>query len=38
MLWIDQRMIRISEGIWPDEVRESAFFTSKGEYKIDDEA
>ena len=31
-------MVRIAEGIWPDEVKERDFFTSRGEYKIDDEA
>jgi dolichyl-diphosphooligosaccharide---protein glycosyltransferase len=28
-------MVRIAEGIWPDEVKERDFFTSRGEYKID---
>ncbi|TGZ83919.1 STT3 subunit of Oligosaccharyl transferase [Ascodesmis nigricans] len=31
-------MIRIAEGIWPDEVKERDFFTSRGEYKVDHEA
>ncbi|WPG97835.1 Dolichyl-diphosphooligosaccharide--protein glycosyltransferase subunit stt3 [Acrodontium crateriforme] len=31
-------MIRIAEGIWPDEVKERDFFTSRGEYRVDDEA
>ncbi len=31
-------MVRIAEGIWPDEVKERDFFTSRGEYRIDDEA
>jgi len=31
-------MVRIAEGIWPDEVRERDFFTARGEYKVDDEA
>ncbi|OLL27118.1 Dolichyl-diphosphooligosaccharide--protein glycosyltransferase subunit stt3 [Neolecta irregularis DAH-3] len=31
-------MIRISEGIWPDEVNERSFFTATGEYKIDEKA
>jgi dolichyl-diphosphooligosaccharide--protein glycosyltransferase len=31
-------MVRIAEGIWPDEVKERDFFTARGEYKIDDEA
>ncbi|KAI9787394.1 MAG: oligosaccharyl transferase stt3 subunit [Peltula sp. TS41687] len=31
-------MIRIAEGIWPDEVRERDFFTPSGEYRVDDQA
>ncbi|PKI85100.1 dolichyl-diphosphooligosaccharide--protein glycotransferase [Malassezia vespertilionis] len=31
-------MIRISEGIWPEEINESKFFTPRGEYRIDDGA
>jgi len=31
-------MVRISEGIWPDEVKERNFFTDRGEYRVDDEA
>ena len=31
-------MIRIAEGIWPDEVKERDYFTPRGEYKVDDEA
>ena len=31
-------MIRIAQGVWPDEVRESSFFTPRGEYKVDNEA
>jgi dolichyl-diphosphooligosaccharide--protein glycosyltransferase len=31
-------MVRISEGIWPDEVHERDFFSDKGEYKMDHEA
>ncbi|KAG8722703.1 oligosaccharyl transferase stt3 subunit [Ceratobasidium sp. 394] len=31
-------MVRIAQGIWPDEIRESAFFTPRGEYKVDDQA
>lgn len=31
-------MIRISEGIWPDEVLERSFFTPRGEYKVDSDA
>ncbi|KAH7359210.1 oligosaccharyl transferase STT3 subunit [Plectosphaerella cucumerina] len=31
-------MVRIAEGIWPDEVQERKFFTSRGEYKVDADA
>lgn len=31
-------MIRISGGIWPDEIREVDYFTPRGEYRIDDAA
>ena len=31
-------MIRISQGLWPDEIKEHKFFTSSGEYRVDDEA
>ncbi len=31
-------MVRIAEGIWPDEVRERDFFTARGEYRVDEEA
>jgi dolichyl-diphosphooligosaccharide---protein glycosyltransferase len=31
-------MVRIAEGIWPDEVKERDFFTSRGEYRVDGEA
>lgn len=31
-------MVRISEGIWPDEVSERAYFSTRGEYKVDGEA
>jgi dolichyl-diphosphooligosaccharide--protein glycosyltransferase len=31
-------MIRIAEGIWPDQVRERDFFTSRGEYRVDADA
>ncbi|GJN89053.1 hypothetical protein Rhopal_002027-T1 [Rhodotorula paludigena] len=31
-------MVRISEGIWPDEVKEQTYFTSRGEYRVDDQA
>lgn len=31
-------MVRIAEGIWPNEVKERDFFTSRGEYKVDHDA
>lgn len=31
-------MVRIAEGIWPDEVKEREFFTRNGEYRVDDQA
>lgn len=31
-------MVRIAEGIWPDEVQEKKFFTSRGEYRVDEGA
>lgn len=31
-------MIRISEGIWPEEVSERNFFTAQGEYRVDSRA
>lgn len=31
-------MVRISEGIWPDEISERSFFSPRGEYKVDGDA
>ncbi|CDS81882.1 probable oligosaccharyltransferase [Sporisorium scitamineum] len=31
-------MIRIAQGVWPDEVREADYFTPQGQYKVDDGA
>ncbi|KAL9637521.1 MAG: hypothetical protein Q9164_002136 [Protoblastenia rupestris] len=31
-------MVRISEGIWPEEINERNYFTARGEYRVDDEA
>jgi dolichyl-diphosphooligosaccharide--protein glycosyltransferase len=31
-------MVRIAEGIWPDEVSERSFFTARGEYRVDESA
>jgi dolichyl-diphosphooligosaccharide--protein glycosyltransferase len=31
-------MIRIGQGVYPDKLQEAAFFTPRGEYRIDDQA
>jgi dolichyl-diphosphooligosaccharide--protein glycosyltransferase len=31
-------MVRIAQGVWPDEIREPDYFTPQGEYRIDDRA
>ncbi|OCF43697.1 dolichyl-diphosphooligosaccharide-protein glycosyltransferase [Kwoniella heveanensis CBS 569] len=31
-------MVRIAQGIWPDEVQEINYFTQRGEYAVDDRA
>jgi len=31
-------MVRISGGVWPDEIQEPNYFTPQGEYKVDDHA
>jgi dolichyl-diphosphooligosaccharide--protein glycosyltransferase len=31
-------MVRIAEGIWPEEVKERDFFTDRGEYRVDEGA
>jgi dolichyl-diphosphooligosaccharide---protein glycosyltransferase len=31
-------MVRISQGIWPDEIQEPNYFTPQGEYRVDDRA
>lgn len=31
-------MIRIAQGIWPDKIKESDYFTATGEYRVDDHA
>lgn len=31
-------MVRISEGIWPEEIHERDYFSARGEYKVDHEA
>ena len=31
-------MVRIAQGVWPEEIQEPNYFTPKGEYRIDDQA
>ena len=31
-------MVRIAQGVWPDEIQESNYFTPQGEYRVDDRA
>ncbi|RDB18580.1 Dolichyl-diphosphooligosaccharide--protein glycosyltransferase subunit stt3 [Hypsizygus marmoreus] len=31
-------MVRIAQGVWPDEIQEPNYFTSRGEYKVDENA
>ncbi|KAK9239759.1 Oligosaccharyl transferase STT3 subunit-domain-containing protein [Lipomyces kononenkoae] len=31
-------MVRIAEGIWPEDVQERSFFTPRGEYRVDEQA
>ncbi|KAF9820545.1 hypothetical protein IEO21_01248 [Rhodonia placenta] len=31
-------MVRIAQGVWPDEIQEPNYFTPKGEYRVDDAA
>ncbi|EUC54830.1 dolichyl-diphosphooligosaccharide-protein glycosyltransferase subunit STT3 [Rhizoctonia solani AG-3 Rhs1AP] len=31
-------MVRIAQGIWPDEIKEANYFTPRGEYKVDETA
>jgi hypothetical protein len=31
-------MVRIAQGIWPEEIQERNYFTSRGEYKVDKDA
>ncbi|KAG5640722.1 hypothetical protein DXG03_007426 [Asterophora parasitica] len=31
-------MVRIAQGVWPDEIQEPNYFTPQGEYKVDDSA
>ena len=31
-------MIRISSGVWPDEIRETDYYNSRGEFRVDETA
>lgn len=31
-------MIRIAEGVWPEKIKESDYFTATGDYRVDDKA
>ncbi|KAF8159272.1 oligosaccharyl transferase STT3 subunit [Crassisporium funariophilum] len=31
-------MVRIAQGVWPDEIQEPSYFTPQGEYRVDDRA
>src|SRR5271169_2600827 len=31
-------MVRIAEGVWPNEVKEKDYFTASGHYKVDNDA
>jgi len=31
-------MIRIAQGVWPDEIQEPHYFTPTGDYRVDDQA
>lgn len=31
-------MVRIAQGVWPDEVQEANYFTQRGEYAVDERA
>jgi dolichyl-diphosphooligosaccharide--protein glycosyltransferase len=31
-------MVRIAQGVWPDEIQEPNYFTSSGEYRVDAQA
>ncbi|CAE7159212.1 unnamed protein product [Rhizoctonia solani] len=31
-------MVRIAQGIWPEEIKEANYFTPRGEYKVDESA
>lgn len=31
-------MVRIAQGVWPDEIQEPNYFTATGEYRVDEQA
>src|ERR1700679_3570868 len=31
-------MVRIAQGVWPDEIQEPRYFTPQGDYRVDDKA
>ena len=31
-------MVRIAQGVWPDEIQEPNYFTQRGEYAVDERA
>lgn len=31
-------MVRIAQGVWPDEIQEPNYYTPKGEYRVDERA
>ena len=31
-------MVRIAQGVWPDEIQEPRYFTPQGDYRVDDQA
>ena len=31
-------MVRIAQGVWPDEIQEPNYFTKQGEYRVDEMA
>ena len=31
-------MVRIAQGVWPDEIKESNYFTPRGEFRVDEHA
>ena len=31
-------MVRIAQGVWPDEIQEPRYFTPQGDYRVDEQA